>query len=106
MSVAYKITSLALTNRLKTVLDCLISKTQSGFIRRRFIGDSTRLIYDLMHLIEAERKSAQLVLIDFEKVFDSVSWNFLFSTLKFFRFGKSFQKWINTFNYNINVSVI
>ena len=78
LSVPYKIASLALANRLKTVLDCLISKTQSGFIKGRFNGDSTRLIYDLIHLIEMERKSTQLVLIDFEKAFDSVSWNFYF----------------------------
>ena len=106
LSVPYKIASLALANRLKTVLDCLISKTQSGFIQGRFIGDSTRLIYDLIHLTEMERKSAQLVLIDFEKAFDSVSWNFLFSALKFFRFGRSFQRWVKTFNYNIKASVI
>jgi hypothetical protein len=32
------------------------------------------------------------LLIDFEKAFDSISWNFLNNILKFFNFGESIQK--------------
>jgi hypothetical protein len=34
------------------------------------------------------------LLIDFEKAFDSISWNFLNSILKFLNFGESIQKWV------------
>ena len=47
-----------------------------------------------------------LVLSDFEKAFDSVSWDFLYAVLKFFNFGDSFIKWINTFNKNIKAYII
>ena len=33
-------------------------------------------------------------MIDFEKAFDSVSWNFIQKSLQFYNFGPSFQTWI------------
>ena len=35
------------------------------------IGDSTRLIYDIMHYLELKDILGLLMLIDFEKAFDS-----------------------------------
>ena len=48
----YKIASASIANRIKLVLDKIISKTQTSFVPRRFIGDTTRLnkIYDVMNL--------------------------------------------------------
>ena len=106
LSVPYKIASLAIANRLKTVLDTLISRSQSGFISGRFIGDSTRLIYDIMHYLESNNIQGLLMLIDFEKAFDSVSWSFLYSVLDFFEFGPSFKTWIKTFNFNIHAYIL
>jgi hypothetical protein len=34
-------------------------------------------------------------LIDFEKAFDSISWKFMYKTLKFFNFGPELIRWIN-----------
>ena len=44
----YMITSASIANRIKTAIDKVISKDQSGFISGRYIGDNTRLAYDLM----------------------------------------------------------
>ena len=41
LSVVYKIASSALAARLRTVLPNIISKTQSGFLSNRFIGENT-----------------------------------------------------------------
>ena len=48
----YKIASASIANQLKTMLDKLINKDQSGFISGRYIGDNTRLVYDLMQFVE------------------------------------------------------
>ena len=47
-----------------------------------------------------------LVLIDFEKAFDSVSWDFLFKVLNSIQFGESFQKCVKIFYKNIQSCVI
>ena len=65
-------------------------------------GENIRIVYDLLHYTEEENKPGLLLLIDFEKAFDSVSWKFIDKVLDFFNFGASFKSWINTFNTNIN----
>ena len=106
LSVLYKIISAAVANRLKTILDVLVDKTQTGFIQGRYIGYSTRLVYDIMHHCKKFKKEGLLMLIDFEKAFDSLSWNFLHNVLTFFGFGKNFIQWIKLFNYNIQATII
>ena len=101
LSVVYKILSSTIANRIKTVLDSLVSKTQTGFVAGRFIGENTRLIYDILHYTEKESIPGLLMLIDFEKAFDSVSWDFLYGTLKLLGFGPKMIKWITIFNTNI-----
>jgi hypothetical protein len=41
---------------IKPLLPFIISDTQKGFIKGRFIGENTRLLYDLMHYLEQHNK--------------------------------------------------
>ena len=59
-----------------------------------------------MHLTEKKKIPSLLMLIDFEKAFDSVSWNFLYSTLALFGFDEAFISWIKLFNNNITAFVL
>ena len=106
LSVLYKIISAAIANRLKSTLESLIDKTQTGFIHDRYIGHSTRLVYDIMYHTEKFKKEGLLMLIDFEKAFDSLSWKFLYNVLKFLGFGTKFIQWIKLFNHNIQATII
>ena len=106
LSVVYKIASSALATRLRTVLHTIISNTQSGFMSNRFIGENTRLIYDIIHYTNYNKLPGLLMLIDFQKAFDSVSWKFLFSILTAFGFKESFCKWIEVLNVNVSASIL
>jgi hypothetical protein len=55
------------------------------------------LIYDILQYTEENEIPGLLLLIDFEKAFDSVSWEFLYSVLKFFNFGQSIIHWVKVF---------
>ena len=73
----YKFYSSILAERIKIVLPKLIHTDQKGFINGRFIGENTRLIYDIIHECSQQNSKGLIVLIDFEKAFDSISWTFI-----------------------------
>ena len=105
LNVIYKIASGVIAARIKTVLNHLIHGDQTGFIPGRYIGKNTRLIYDIMEYTEENDIPGLILLIDFEKAFDSVSWKFIQSTLNFFNFGPSICKWIKVFQTNIKSAI-
>ena len=47
-----------------------------------------------------------MVTNDFEKSFDSLSWNFLFKTWEKFNFGESFIKWVRLLYTNISSCIM
>ena len=98
--------SSCIANRLKRVLPDLISLDQSGFMAGRFIGENIRQVYDIMNYTELNNIPGLLLLIDFEKAFDSVSHNFIFKTLDLLNFGESFKKWISVFYNNAQSTVL
>ena len=102
----YKIASSSIAARLKPLLPKLIDKAQTGFIEGCFIGEGTRLIYDLMNYTEQRGIDGLLMLIDFEKAFDSISWKFLYEVHSSLGFGPDFIKWIKLFNSNIKATVL
>jgi hypothetical protein len=97
LNVSYKLASSCIANRLKRVLPDIISSDQSGFMAGRFIGENIRQVYDIMNYTEKNNIPGLLLLIDFEKAFDSVSHNFIFKVLDLLNFGESFKKWISVF---------
>ena len=97
LDVCYKFASSCIADRIKRYLNKLIHDDQKGFLSGRFIGENTRLIYDLMYETEKLHIPGMILLIDFEKAFDTVSWGFIDNVLKIFNFGDSIKKWIHTF---------
>ena len=77
LNTVYKIGSGVIANRIKKVLPTLINNDQTGFIAGRYIGENIRLLFDIMEYAEENDIPGLFLLIDFEKAFDSISWNFL-----------------------------
>ena len=106
LNVSYKILSACIANRLKTVLDYLIHENQKGLLKGRFIGENTRLIYDVLHTTLEKKIPGIILLIDFEKAFDSISWKFMYQALDFLKFGPDFKKWISVLYKNAKLCVL
>ena len=106
LNTTYKIFSGIIANRLKEVLDTLIRENQKGFLSGRFIGENTRLMYDIISQTEVQDKPGMVLLLDFEKAFDSVSWNYIIKVLQFFNFGEYFIHLVKIIFTNIKLCVI
>ena len=96
LNVDYKIISKVLANRLKDILPKLISFEQTAYVKNRFIGESGRLISDILEVADILNIEGYLVTMDIEKAFDSLDHNFLILVLKKFGFGNNFINWIET----------
>jgi hypothetical protein len=78
----YEILAIVLANILQKLIDILISKHQSAYIKGRYIGTNARTILDICEYCENRNYDGILLFLDFQKAFDSVEWNFIFETLK------------------------
>ena len=55
----------------------------------RFVGDNIWLMYDILNYAKVTKKVGIILLIDFEKAFDSLAWSFLFKTMHFLNFSQT-----------------
>ena len=72
----------------------------------RSVSDNIRLIYDLLYSGLKLKKPGILLLIDFEKAFDTVAWSFIRKTLHYFNFKNDIINWIETFYKDIKSTII
>ena len=79
-----------LANHLQKVMNLIVSKDQSGYIKNRNMSDNVVLINSIIQYCQKFNKPAALIFLDFEKAFDSVEWKFMQSAIKKFGFGRSF----------------
>ena len=92
LNTDYKILTKVLANRLKTIIDTIIGKTQTYSIPERNIHDTIITLEEINRYM-GDREGIWLGL-DLEKAFDRVEHNFLYSVMEKLGFGKNFVRWI------------
>ena len=96
LNTDYKILTHVLANRLKSVIGKLIHTDQNGYIKGRNIAYNIRLIQDVINYFENDNIEGAILFLDFQKAFDTVNHDFLFTILEKFSFGISLIMWIKT----------
>jgi len=81
LNVDIKLLSYTLTQRLKKLLSKLINEDQTGYAKNRFIGFNLRQIQDIMDYSDIYKIKGAIIFLYFSKAFDSLEWDFMFSTL-------------------------
>lgn len=102
----YKLIAKVIATRIKKFLPDLIHTDQTGFIAGRFIGENIVKTLDIMDFVQENDIPALLILVDFEKAFDFLDWNFIEKSLTFFNFGNSIKHWIKVLYKDISSYVI
>ena len=100
LNSSYKLVSSCIANRIKPILPYVIESQQKGFIKGRNIAECTREIYDFLFESEAEDVPGMLLLIDFQKAFDTIAWDFVHFALKKFEFPQTIIDWISMTQLN------
>ena len=91
LNVDYKLLSGILALRMKEVLPGLIQSEQKGFLKDRYIGENIHTVADSLHYIRQKHLTGMLLLIDFQKAFDSLEWDYIEAALKAYNFGTYFR---------------
>ena len=89
LNTDYKLATKCIAKRLEKVLPHLIGRDQTGYIKGRFIGENIRLISDIIK--QNEKEEGMILFLDFEKVFDSLEWGYLFEVLNAMNFWSKFR---------------
>ena len=97
LNISYKIASSCIAARIKTVLPKIIHNDQKGFMKGRYIGENLRLLYDVLVYTDVYKKRGFLLVLDFEKAFDSVAWSFINKSFDRFDFGPDIKRWVQIF---------
>ncbi|KAL0404505.1 UNVERIFIED_CONTAM: putative mitochondrial protein [Sesamum radiatum] len=79
-NIVYKIVSKALANRIKPILDKIISPTQASFFPRRLITNNVLIAYEVNHFLHTRKKSRKghaVIKLDISKAYNKIQWCFL-----------------------------
>jgi len=78
----YKIISKALSLPLKKVIGKIIDVRQSAFLEGRGLLDSVLVANEVLEEYKRKRESCVFFKVDYEKAYDSVSWDFIYYMLR------------------------
>ncbi|XP_027343162.1 uncharacterized protein LOC113855733 [Abrus precatorius] len=88
----YKIVFKLLTNRLKEVMNSIISEQQSAFISGRNMLDSVLVANEVFEYVRRHNKRCFVLKFDYEKAYDLVEWGYILFMLCSFGFS---EKWVH-----------
>ncbi|XP_042972916.1 uncharacterized protein LOC122304711 [Carya illinoinensis] len=110
-NVVYKLVSKVLVNKLKHVLDLIVSSNQSVFIPNRLITDNVITAYELLHSMKTKQKGrigSMAIKLDMSKAYDHVEWKFLKAIMAKVGFGERWMQLImeciTTVSYSILIN--
>jgi len=92
----YKIISKILVNRLRSLLDKIISPMQSTFIPGRSTHDNILLRHEIMHKFRTKigKTAWTAIKLGMEKAYDRLEWDFICKCFQELRFHSAWIKWI------------
>ena len=93
LNTDYRLLAKVLALRLSPCLGNIIDPEQTAFVRGRSIGENILLLQCLPQLLAAHGDSATVIFCDFNKAYDTVNRDFLYSCMHTLGVGSGFIAW-------------
>ena len=77
INVIFKFIAKAYASRLAPIAHRTIDRSQTAFIRGRYLHEGVLALHEIAHELRAKKLGGLLLKLDFEKAYDRVSWDFL-----------------------------
>jgi len=87
---SYKILAKLMANRIKPLLQKLITPAQGGFVKGRHILDNVIQVQEALHSSQLCKEQGMLIKLDMCNAFDRVNRSFLYRVLSAFGFNQNF----------------
>ena len=108
-NVLMKIITKVMANRMKGLLDYVVTNTQSAFVPNQLISDNVMISYEIMHYLKGKRTGKDRCMalkLDMSKAYDRIEWGFLRAILLKMGFSRWWihlvLKCVTTVVYSIN----
>uniref|UniRef100_A0A803QEM9 Reverse transcriptase domain-containing protein n=1 Tax=Cannabis sativa TaxID=3483 RepID=A0A803QEM9_CANSA len=97
-NVSYKVISKVIANRLRYILEKIISPNQAAFVKGRHIAENSMIAREIVHSMSKKKgkRGFMMIKLDMEKAYDKMEWDFILSVLQCLRFPNIFIKWISS----------
>ena len=109
-NVLYKLCSKTMANRLRLILEDIISQEQSAFVPGRLITDNILIVYECIHYLRNKKgKTGECAIkLDMAKAYDRVEWRYLKSIMQALGFPDSWveqvMKCVSSVSFSIRVN--
>lgn len=106
VGVVYKILAKVLSKRLKRVLPYVIGEVQISFLGGRNIFDGFMIANEVVDWWKKSKVKGVILKLDFQKAYDSVNWDYLFSMMANLGLGGRWLGWIRTCVTMAKISIL
>lgn len=109
-NVLYKLCSKTMANRLRLILDDVISEEQSAFVPGRLITDNVLIAYECIHYLRHKKgKTGDCAIkLDMAKAYDHVEWEYLRAIMQALGFPASWcslvMKCISSVSFSVRMN--
>ena len=104
----YKMLAKVLANRLKKVIDKVVSHDQNAFVKGRQILDASLIANEVIDNWKKKGDTGVICKLDIEKAYDSINWQFLLKVMEKMGFGAKWLRWmwwcISTARFSVMVN--
>ena len=91
----YKILAKVLANRLRRVIDKVVSPSQNAFVKGRQILDAALIVNEAVDSMLRRTDSGLVCKLDIEKAYDHLNWEFVVEVIRRKGFGQRWLTWIS-----------